>query len=51
MLKGLMTRLVLLTTLLVLGLAGPASAKLTVGIGEQNPAFFERQALAEPRRS
>jgi hypothetical protein len=40
MLKGLMTRLVLLTALLVLGLAGPASAKLTVGIGEQNPAFF-----------
>ncbi|HEV3486804.1 MAG TPA: hypothetical protein VG106_15440, partial [Vicinamibacterales bacterium] len=35
-----MTRLVLLTLLLVLGLAGPASAKLTVGIGEQNPAFF-----------
>jgi hypothetical protein len=41
MLKGLMTRLVLLTTLLVLGLAGPAQAKLTVGIGEQNPAFFD----------
>jgi hypothetical protein len=40
MLKGLMTRLVLLTTLLVLGLAGPASAKLTVGIGEQNAAMF-----------
>jgi hypothetical protein len=35
-----MTRLVLLTTLLVLGLAGPASAKLTVGIGEQNPTVF-----------
>jgi hypothetical protein len=40
MLKGLMTRLVLITTLLVLGLAGPASAKLTVGIGEQNFNFF-----------
>jgi hypothetical protein len=40
MLKGLMTRLVLLTTLLVLGLAAPASAKLTVGIGEQNPEFL-----------
>jgi hypothetical protein len=35
-----MTRLVLITTLLVLGLAGPASAKLTVGIGEQNFNFF-----------
>jgi hypothetical protein len=35
-----MTRLVLFTTLLLFGLAGPASAKLTVGIGEQNPAFF-----------
>jgi hypothetical protein len=44
MLKGLMTRLVLLTTLLVLGLAGPASAKLTVGIGEQDAGFF-----ADPR--
>jgi hypothetical protein len=40
MLKGLMTRLVLITTLLVLGLAGPASAKLTVGIGEQNAQMF-----------
>jgi len=40
MLKGLMTRLVLFTTLLLLGLAGPASAKLTVGIGEQNPELF-----------
>lgn len=36
-----MTRLVLLTILLVLGLAGPASAKLTVGIGEQNSAMFQ----------
>jgi polysaccharide biosynthesis protein PslG len=46
-----MTRLVLLTTLLVLGLAGPASAKLTVGIGEQNPEFFNDkrwQALDAP---
>jgi hypothetical protein len=41
MLKGLMTRLVLLTTLLVLGLAGPASAKLSVGIGENNAAMFD----------
>jgi hypothetical protein len=41
MLKGLMTRLFLLTTLLVVGLAGPASAKLTVGIGEQNSAMFQ----------
>jgi hypothetical protein len=40
MLKGAMTRLVLLTILLVLGLAGPAQAKLTVGIGEQNFNFF-----------
>ena len=40
MLKGLMTRLVLITALLVLGLAGPASAKLTVGIGEQNALMF-----------
>jgi polysaccharide biosynthesis protein PslG len=40
MLKGLMTRLVLITTLLVLGLAGPASAKLTVGIGEQDAEMF-----------
>ena len=46
-----MPRLVLLTTLLLLGLAGPASAKLIVGIGEQNPAFFEDkrwQALDAP---
>ena len=35
-----MTRLVLITLLLVLGLAGPAQAKLSVGIGEQNSAFF-----------
>ena len=35
-----MTRLVLLTSLLVLVLAAPASAKLTVGIGEQNAAMF-----------
>jgi hypothetical protein len=41
MFKGAMTRLVLITTLLLLGLAGPASAKLSVGIGEQNPAFFD----------
>jgi hypothetical protein len=51
MLKGLMTRLVLITTLLVLGLAGPASAKLTVGIGEQNAVMFTDkrwQALKAP---
>ena len=51
MLKGLMIRLVLITTLLVLGLAGPASAKLIVGIGEQNPLFFgdkRWQALDAP---
>jgi hypothetical protein len=51
MLKGLMTRLVLITTLLVLGLAGPASAKLSVGIGEQNFNFFydpRWQALDAP---
>jgi hypothetical protein len=35
-----MTRLVLFTLLLVLALAAPASAKLTVGIGEQNFNFF-----------
>jgi hypothetical protein len=40
MLKGLMTRLVVITTLLFLGLAGPASAKLTVGIGDQNADMF-----------
>jgi hypothetical protein len=46
-----MTRLVLITTLLVLGLAGPASAKLTVGIGEQNSVIFTDkrwQALKAP---
>jgi hypothetical protein len=46
-----MTRLVLITTLLVLGLAGPASAKLTVGIGEQNSNIFldkRWQALDAP---
>ncbi len=51
MLKGLMTRLVLITTLLLLGLAGPASAKLTVGIGEQNAVMFTDkrwQALKAP---
>jgi hypothetical protein len=51
MLKGSMTRLVLITTLLVLGLAGPASAKLTVGIGEQNAVMFTDprwQALDAP---
>ena len=51
MLKGLMTRLVLITTLLFLGLAGPASAKLTVGIGEQNADMFTDkrwQALKAP---
>ena len=35
-----MTRIGLLTIALVLALAAPASARLTVGIGEQNPAFF-----------
>ena len=35
-----MIRAVLLTLALLLALAAPASAKLTVGIGEQNPAFF-----------
>ncbi len=46
-----MTRTALLTLVFVLALAAPASAKLTVGIGEQNPAFFsdERwQALKAP---
>jgi hypothetical protein len=46
-----MTRLVLITTLLVLGLAGPASAKLTVGIGEQDASMFldkRWQALDAP---
>ena len=36
-----MIRAVLIAVLLALGLAAPASARLTVGIGEQNPAFFE----------
>ena len=51
MLKGLMTRLVLLTSLLFLALAGQASARLIVGIGEQNAAMFEDkrwQALDAP---
>jgi hypothetical protein len=46
-----MTRVVLLTTLLLLGLAAPASAKLIVGIGEQNPEVFTDkrwQALDAP---
>jgi hypothetical protein len=46
-----MTRTALLTAVLLLALAAPASAKLTVGIGEQNPAMFadERwQALKAP---
>ena len=46
-----MTRVVLLTTLLVLGLAGQATAKLTVGIGEQNAEMFADkrwQALDAP---
>jgi hypothetical protein len=45
------TRIGLITIALVLAVAAPASAKLTVGIGEQNPAFFndERwQALDVP---
>jgi hypothetical protein len=45
------TRAALLTLLLVLAVAGPASAKLRVGIGEQNPAFFQDkrwQALDAP---
>ena len=46
-----MTRVALLTVLLVLGLAAPASARLIVGIGEQNPVFFQDkrwQALDAP---
>jgi hypothetical protein len=46
-----MSRTALLAVALLLVLAAPASAKLTVGIGEQNPAFFgdERwQALKTP---
>jgi hypothetical protein len=35
-----MIRTALIAIALTLGLAAPASAKLTVGIGEQNPAFF-----------
>ena len=35
-----MTRATLLTIAFLLALAAPASAKLTVGIGEQNAAFF-----------
>jgi len=35
-----MIRILLIAAALVLGLAAPASAKLTVGIGEQNAAFF-----------
>src|SRR5918998_956301 len=35
-----MIRAVLLTLALLLALAAPASAKLTFGIGEQNPALF-----------
>jgi hypothetical protein len=45
------TRIALLTLALLLGLAAPASAKLTVGIGEQNPAFLQDkrwQALDAP---
>jgi hypothetical protein len=45
------TRVALLTFVLALALAAPASAKLTVGIGEQNPLFFgdkRWQALDAP---
>jgi hypothetical protein len=45
------TRVAILTFALLLALAAPASAKLTVGIGEQDPRFFydERwQALDAP---
>jgi hypothetical protein len=45
------TRTALLTVVLLLALAAPASAKLTVGIGEQNPVFFADkrwQALDAP---
>jgi hypothetical protein len=45
------TRAALLTLALFLALATPASAKLTVGIGEQNAAFFQDkrwQALDAP---
>ena len=46
-----MTRTALLTIAFLLALAAPASAKLTVGIGEQNPAVFADkrwQALDRP---
>jgi hypothetical protein len=45
------TRTVVLTIAFVLALAAPASAKLTVGIGEQNAAFFHDErwlALERP---
>jgi hypothetical protein len=44
-------RAALLTLALLFALAAPASAKLSVGIGEQNPAFFQDarwQALDAP---
>jgi hypothetical protein len=40
MFQGFMLRAVLLTAALVLALAAPASARLTVGIGEQDSSFF-----------
>jgi len=46
-----MTRAALVTVALLLALAAPASARLTVGIGEQNPAMFTDkrwQALETP---
>lgn len=46
-----MTRTAVLTIAFLLALAAPASAKLTVGIGEQNAAFFgdkRWQALDRP---
>jgi hypothetical protein len=46
-----MTRTALLTVALLLALAAPASAKLLIGIGEQNPALFADkrwQALEMP---
>lgn len=46
-----MTRTAFLTIVLLLAIAAPASAKLTVGIGEQNAAFFSDkrwQALERP---
>jgi hypothetical protein len=51
MFQGLMLRAVLLTAALVLALAAPASARLTVGIGEQQSSFFldkRWQALDAP---